>query len=417
MDTPVSEARERAERTPPEAHEPSARLYPQPPRSLFYFAERVATPALLYDIEGLSAVVRTLQADIAAAGRARLNLALKSCHSPPILEILRDLGVGCDVASVYELRLARHLAFQEISATAPAFSEGDLRELFDAGVTPDLDSLDQIELCARHFPAAPIGLRIRLELPPEHESHATFGADSRFGILPDEPALWQSLERHRLTVTRLHIHCGQSTPESLLFKARALLALAERLPAVSTLDLGGGLFHLYIDRAAARRALRELGEAARNWEARTGRSIELRLEPGGAILATAGYLVAQIRSVARHRFFAKDLVTVDASAWNLAPWHRPQVLVLPERAGPLRDAHIAGNTLYEGDFFGSGADGARPTFALSPCQAGDRLLFTCSGAYTMTNGRRFHRIPLPAEYAVTSRRLAPLRYSYPPGVE
>jgi diaminopimelate decarboxylase len=133
------------------------------------------------------------------------------------------------------------------------------------------------------------------------------------------------------------------------------------------------------------------------------------------LLSPLGYLVATVRSVAEHEHFGCPVATLDASAWNLAPWHRPEVVALHDRPAERREYYLAGNTLYEGDFFGSSAGNARPRFRLATLQAEDRVLLTCAGAYTMTNGRRFHRLPLPQEYAVQGGAARRLQYSYEQG--
>lgn len=390
-------------------------LWRRPDARLFAYANKIETPALLYDIDSLRAIIAAVQSDIAVIDDAKLNLALKACHTPPILEVLRDAGLGCDVASIQEMRLARRVGFTEISSTAPAYSAADLRELIENGVVPDIDSLDQLDLYGKTVPGADVGLRVRVPLPTECESAYTFGRDSRFGLAmrsaDDHAAVTRVLAKHGLRLTRLHVHCGQSTSERLQFVARFLLDIAERHHAIDLLDLGGGLFDLYRSRALAQTGLRDLARLLDGWRASHQRKMAIRFEPGGALLGTIGYLVAEARSIVHHEHFDRDIVTVNASAWNLAPWHGPQVVVLPgptRNIGdaavsqrPRREALIAGATLYEGDFFGArDPNGGGPAvFTLPQVRPGDRLVFTNSGAYTMTNARRFHRLPLPTEYA------------------
>ncbi|MDE1671494.1 diaminopimelate decarboxylase family protein [Nocardia gipuzkoensis] len=371
-----------------------------PPSSrLLNCAEHVATPALIYDLPGINAAVRRMREDIEAIPGAALNLALKACHTPAVLHHFAQLGVGCDVASVGELLLAAMVGFQEISATGPAFSSSDFAIFAEHNVVVDIDSLSQLETYGAQFPGSDVGLRIRVPLPAELESSATFAADSRFGMNPTDPALASLLARHRLRVTRLHTHTGQMTPQSLRYKAKYLFAVAEYFTDVQTVDFGGGFFHLYIDRGRATAAFTEVAAVLSDWERRNERKLNLRFEPGGALLAPFGYLVTEVRAVENeHPFFGCRVVTVDSSAWNLAPWHVPQAV-------PLRDSNdipertlIAGNTLYERDFFGLGVNGRQHEIVLPPQKVGDRILLTAAGAYTMTNARRFNRIAHPSEY-------------------
>jgi diaminopimelate decarboxylase len=376
-----------------------APLISSPPERLFRCAELVDTPALIYDLPGVTATVRRMREDIEVVPGAKLNVALKACHTPAVLGHLAGLGLGCDVASVGELQLAHAAGFTEISATGPAFAVHDFALFRAAGVVPDIDSVSQLDIYGTAFPHGDVGLRVRVPLPEQLQSATTFAADSRFGIDSTDPAVAELLVRHDLRVTRLHAHTGQMTPESLLYKTKYLLVLAGHHRAVHTIDLGGGFFHLYVDRMRAVAAFHRVAEWMTEWRQRHDRELALRFEPGGAILAPYGHLVTEVRAVEdRHPVFDRPVVTVDGSAWNLAPWHKPQAVALFDTTSPAEPVLIAGNTLYENDFFGLGVNGEMHPVELPPPRVGDRVLLTVSGAYTMTNYRRFNRIPPPQEY-------------------
>ena len=383
-------------------------LFTPPSERLFALAAHLPTPALVYDLPGIRAGATTMRRDVARLPDAGLNLALKACHTPAVLREMASLGLGCDVAGPGELALALECGFAEVSATGPVFGGADFDTLAAHGVTPDCDSADQLDAYGRRRPGTEVGLRVRVSLPRALEGDATFAADSRFGILPGDPDLPRLLERHGLRVTRLHAHTGQMTPDSLRYKARYLLTVAEHLPDVRTLDLGGGFLHLYRDRARALAALDDVAFLVSGWQVMTGRRIALRFEPGGALLAPYGYLVARVRSVeALHPVFGARVVTLDASAWNLAPWHnRPQVLALDARPSDV-PALVAGCTLYENDFFGATPARARTILDVPECRRGDRLVVTATGAYTMTNARWFNRIPPPEEFLFDGERMLP----------
>jgi diaminopimelate decarboxylase len=383
-----------------------AALYSQPPESLFELAKKVKTPAMIYDYQGMKDVVDRIQEDLSLVKNAKLNIAVKATHTPHLLELYAKWGLGGDVASIGEYRLAKKAGFKEITTTSPAYTVEDIEEFQREEITMDLDSISQIELYGKHFPNNEIGLRIRIPLPEELESEATFGRDSRFGIDILNPKLPEVLEQYSLTVTRLHVHTGQMTPESLIYKGEYLLAIAEVFPQVHTIDYGGGLFHFYIDRVKTRRYLKIFNELILNWQNTHNRKIHTRFEPGGALLAGCGYLVTSVLSKEYQKFFGSEVLTVNSSAWNLAPWHKPQVIALDTDDAETAEYLIAGNTLYEGDFFGKDTNGKMMSFKLpNSIRVGSCLLFTASGAYTMTNSRLFNRIPLPEEYILKEDQL------------
>ncbi|MFF2652675.1 diaminopimelate decarboxylase family protein [Streptomyces sp. NPDC058045] len=374
-----------------------------PPVALFQQALRVATPAVVYDYPGITATVRRMQDDIAPIPGAQLNFAVKACHTPDVLAHLAGLGLGGDTASVGELELATSAGFQEITATGPAFSAADFTLFRAVGVTVDLDSVAQIEAYGRAHPGTDAGLRVRIPLPEKLEMHSTFGRNSRFGVNATDHRVHEAFARHGLRLTRLHLHTGQTSPEKLLYKVAYTLHMAAKFPHLHTIDVGGGFFHLYLHRGRARAALRRTARMVEEWQTEHGRPIALRFEPGGGVLAPHGYLFTEVRSVEEHHeYYGTRVVTVDSSAWNLAPWHKPTVLAADPAAGsgPPRPGLIAGNTLYENDFFGTDIHGKVDRgMTFPPCRPGDRLVITASGAYTLTNSRRFNRIPAPAEYA------------------
>src|SRR5882757_4012716 len=121
-------------------------LISAPPELLFRCAERVDTPALIYDLPGITDTVRRMRADIETVPGARLNIALKACHTPAVLAHLARLGMGCDVASVGELDLAESAGFTEITTTGPAFAAGDFARFRRSGIVPDVDSVSQLDI-------------------------------------------------------------------------------------------------------------------------------------------------------------------------------------------------------------------------------------------------------------------------------
>ncbi|GAA3018359.1 diaminopimelate decarboxylase [Kitasatospora albolonga] len=370
------------------------------------------SPALLYDLDNLRRSVELLRADVEGVGPAELNLALKACHTPRVLTFLASLGLGADVASVGELTLAVLAGFRRITATGPSFRADDLPLLAEHGVVPDASSVEQLDEFCTARPGGPVGLRLRVPLPEAIEDGSTtFGAGSRFGVYATDPRIGAVLERTGCRLTRLHTHTGQMTPRHLRYKLRYLLAVAASYPDVEEIDLGGGFFSLYTDRLRTLRTWQQVAEDLADFTRRTGRTVRLQFEPGGAVLAPHGYLVTTVRSAERdHPHFKADVLTVDCSAWNFAPWHRPQLIPLtgPREDEELRPTLLAGDTLYENDFFGTDVLGRRSPAPLPALRAGDRVVLTASGAYTRTNSRRFNLLPLPAEYALADGKVEEL---------
>lgn len=385
------------------ARPPVPPLVDGPTIGLFHHFRDVETPSIVYDLENLERSVRRLQGDLALIPGCRLNVAAKATHCVPLLRRLSEWGLGADVASIGELRLARAAGFTEITATGPSFSTpAAMSELLRSTIAPDIDSVDQLRSWAADpAHAKEIGLRLRIPVPERFDSPHSFGVRSRFGVDILDPELHMLLAEHGFVVTRLHAHTGQLSPASFLFHVSYLLRIASALPDVQTIDFGGGLFDFYADRASARWALGEAGARVSAWCAEHGRPLGTRFEPGGALLGPHGYLVTTVQSVQRGRPSPDHtIVQVDASAWNLAPWHKPRVLSadVARLDAPSGPGVIAGNTLYENDYFGMDTRGRLSEYLVPECRPGDRLVLTNAGAYTAANQREFNLLGRVAEY-------------------
>jgi len=364
----------------------------------------VETPSLVYDFDGLDRTITILRRDMSTVENSRLNLALKATHTPGVLRHLADAGLGADVASMGEYQLARQAGFAVVTATGPSFTAAEFRRLAKEGTIVDASSVDQLGAFLDGREGADVGLRVRVPLPDSiDDRYTTFGTHSRFGVDPTSTRVGDLIDRTGARVRRLHTHTGQMTPAHLVYKTRYLLAVARHFEHVDSIDLGGGFFSLYLSRPAAVAAWDQIGRDVASFREETGRMIEVIAEPGGALLAAHGYLVTTVTAVEpEHPGFRSPVVGVDASAWNLAPWHKPRAVPISSGAGEPAPTLIVGNTLYENDFFGTDTRGRRRAFPLPEMSVGDRIVFTASGAYTMTNARMFNRIPLPSQYAWTS---------------
>ncbi len=380
-----------------------------PSRSIFDLMRALPTPALVYDIDNLKRSLARMLEDVALLTNARLNVALKSCHTPAVLRHLAEAGLGADCASPREVELAVEVGFPEISATGPSFTDaGALQVLADNGAVLDATSVDQLAFVGACRPGSDVGLRLRLPIPDSLDTPNSFGSNSRFGVMATDPAVHGVLRAHRLTVTRLHLHTGQLSPRLFLWELRYTLTVADSIPTVALIDFGGGFYDFYADRAAARRALQVAEAMLEDWRARTGRPMAIRFEPGAAVLGPHGYLLATVQSIETdHPEYAADVLQIDTSAWNYAPWHLPVVVPLeePDRR-PRKRQLVAGNTLYENDFFGMTGRNEPPLLDVAAMEVGERLVLTNAGAYTMTNRRDFNLLGTLQEHLVDDGTVA-----------
>jgi diaminopimelate decarboxylase len=171
-------------------------------------ADRFGTPLVVYCEETLRARARDLRA---AIGAGRLVYGAKAFPNVAILRLLREEGVGADVASDGELAfaLAAGLTGDELVVHGNNKSPEFLLAAARAGAPVVADAPDELELAVG---AGVRQLLVRVTLGVDadtHEAIRTGHHGSKFGLPPDQAvaALADALSRG-LDVLGLHVHVG-----------------------------------------------------------------------------------------------------------------------------------------------------------------------------------------------------------------
>ena len=260
--------------------------------------ERFGTPCFVYDRAALEAAARTALAFPHAFGFT-LRYAMKANSSHAVLAIFRDLGLHIDASSDPEVERALRAGFApgHIQLTAQVPSRR-LEEFVALGVLYNACSLHQLDRYGRVLPGRDVTIRVNPGLGSGSTNRTnTGGPAASFGIwhahLDEAKAL---AARHRLVVRGLHTHIGSgSDPAVWVRVAELVLEIAERLPAVITVSLGGGF---KVARVPGEQAtdLAAVGSVVRQafvgFHRRTGRRLHLEIEPGTYLVANAGVVVA-----------------------------------------------------------------------------------------------------------------------------
>ncbi|MFE4265264.1 diaminopimelate decarboxylase [Streptomyces sp. NPDC056883] len=346
--------------------------------------------------------------------------AVKAAPLVPVLRLLADAGLGCEVASPGELALARAagVAPERIVLDSPAKTAAELREALALGVALNADNRQELErldaLVSAAATASPIGVRINPQTGAGTiDALSTATATSKFGIALRDPGAREWLVRAYLDrpwLTRLHTHSGsQGVPLPLIAEGvRELYALAEEINAaagrrqVDTLDIGGGLPVNFTSDAATptyaeyvsalRSAVPGLFSGSYGLVTEFGRSLTAK---HGLVLSRVEYTkTAGGRAIAlTHAGVQLATRTVYApAAWPLR--------ILPYSAkgtpmtGPLVAQDIAGPACFAGDLLAA----ARELPLLNP---GDLVCVPDTGAYAFTAHYGYNSLPRPAVHGFT----------------
>ncbi|MEE1929359.1 diaminopimelate decarboxylase [Streptomyces sp. TRM 70351] len=377
--------------------------------------------AALLDVDavrGAAAALHTAFAEVTAPGQPVLHaFAVKAASLVPVLRLLADAGLGCEVASPGELALARAAGVppERTVLDSPAKTTAELREALALGVPLNADNPEELRrldaLVGPAGPGAPVGLRVNPQLGAGSiDAMSTATSTSKFGVaLRDEGARAWVLRAYaqRPWLTRLHVHTGsQGVPLELMADGVAAAhALAEEINAaagrrqVDTVDIGGGLpVNFGSDEtrptfAAYARLLRDRVPGL--FDGRYG----LVTEFGRALLAKAGAVLARVeyaKEAGGRRIAVTHAGAQVAVRTVFAPQSWPlRVAAYDGRGRPKAGRgvrqDVAGPCCFAGDLVAVGRE-------LPPLDTGDLVALLDTGAYYASTPFGYNSLPRPGVY-------------------
>lgn len=231
--------------------------------------------------------------------------AVKANMHPEIIATMHRGGMHFDASSSYEAQalLEQGIPGHLISLSSQQ-SPHNLPELLAAGVLFVATSFKQLELFlnTENRPAV-VGVRINPDMGSGHNKRTTTGGvGASFGIWHEYiPQIQELVDRHGVTLDRLHIHIG-SGADSKVWGAvmDRLVEIVQRLPTVTSVDIGGGFkVHRYGDENEAdmQDIFRVFSEKLEAFAEKDGRKLHVEIEPGTYAVASVGTLVATIDDI------------------------------------------------------------------------------------------------------------------------
>ena len=337
-----------------------------------------------------------------------LHYALKANSTLAIVRLLRDLGSSVDANSVWEIEVARAAGFapSQIVFTGVGKTPEELEAAVALGVkainVESAGELARLEaIGARLGRAVRVAIRVNPDIDAKSHPHISTGLKiNKFGVpLDDARALLQTLKtRPALQLVAIHVHVGsQITTLDPLRRAASLAAavsaeLQQQGFQLEYVDVGGGLGVSYdgTEVPSAADYVAALVDAVKHT------SLPLVLEPGRAIAAPAGALVARVIDV-KPRTAESDFIIIDAGMTELmrpalyGAFHRIEPVAGP--ASGDRHYEIVGPVCESSDVVGRDR-------MLPALKAGDLVSIRDAGAYGSAMASNYNRRPLPAEVLV-----------------
>ncbi len=205
--------------------------------------DEFGTPAYVYDRGTLEASAKVALGIDAPYGLV-VRYAMKANPNLGILRIFRDLGLHIDASSDHEVERALRAGFEpdriQLTSQRPSVS---LANHVARGVRFNACSLHQLEEYGKVAPGTEVSVRMNPGLGSGGTKRTnTGGPASSFGIWLDYlPDVLDIAKKYGLKLTRLHTHIGSgSDPEVWKRVTRMNLDLADALPEVATVNMGGG---------------------------------------------------------------------------------------------------------------------------------------------------------------------------------
>ena len=377
-------------------------------------AAQVGTPFYLYSGQRFRENFNAYQTAFAAAD-ATICFALKSCSNIAILKLLNAAGAGADTVSGGEIRraLKAGIAPGKIIFSGLGKTRDEIAFALDSGIGQlNVESKEELEIIDRIAALRPSKARVSIRVNPDvdagtHDKISTGRKADKFGIPWTEA--WDACQRARtlshLEVEGVACHIGSQIVDSEPFNGAfaKVTSLARELQAdgfaLKRIDLGGGLGIRYKDEnpigisdyaAAVMDHVRPL-------------NLQLFLEPGRSISASAGVLISEVQFIKQTE--GRRFAVIDAGMNDFA---RPAIYgayheIVPVRQRAAEETYdFVGPVCESSDIFGSNR-------RVSKLESGDLVAILNAGAYGAAMSSNYNTRALPPEVLVDGDQFKTIR--------
>ena len=380
-------------------------------------ADAVGTPVYCYSSCAIAGAYHRF-AQALAGEHADIHYAVKANSNQAVIRLLAKLGAGADVVSEGELRraLAAGVPASKIVFSGIGKTKDELAFALAQGICQiNVESVPELELLSAAAREAGRTAEIALRINPDvdartHAKISTGKKENKFGI-----DLAHAAEAYRraaalrgLRPVGLAVHIGSQLTDLAPFEAafQRLIDLALELRRgglpVERLDLGGGLGVRY--RAESPPPVEDYAALARRLTHNLG--FQLSFEPGRALVANAGVLLARVIYVKpglTRRFVIQDAAMNDLIRPALyEAWHEIVTVREPAPTAPRESADVVGPICESSDMLAL----ARP---LPPVAPGDLLAILSAGAYGAVMSSSYNTRLLVPEVLVQGEEFAVVR--------
>lgn len=343
------------------------------------------------------------------------RFALKANPNATIAKIFHEKGLHFDVSSGLEaFRLMRLGIPMDNCLLTSQEIPSNLDSLVRRGMKYNACSLHQLDNYGQNFPGTNVSIRVNSGLGSGGTNRTnTGGPASSFGIWHEQ--LTDALKiakKYGLNIERMHSHIGSgSDPEVWKKVARMCLYNVERIinvgQDINILNLGGGykVGRMNYEKSTdLQECGRPVTDALVKFADRTGKKLNLEIEPGTYLVANAGFVISRVidlKETPRYKFIVTNTGMTEVTRPSLYGAQHP-IIVVPRherRRTSIEDYVVSGHCCESGDILtpAPGDSEALQPRALNSAKIGDYVVVGGAGAYcagmATTNYNSFLQAP------------------------
>jgi diaminopimelate decarboxylase len=365
--------------------------------------KQFGTPLYVYDA---STIVKQIESLKQAFGTVdlRVKYAAKALTNLNILKLMRRHGVGVDVVSIEEAKLALRAGYlpEEIMFTPNGVSFHEIEQAVELQVSINIDNLPTLKKFGeRYGNSKSCSLRLNPGIMAGGNYKISTGhLQSKFGISVQQlQEILDVRKQYNIEISGLHVHTGSEIGDVDIFLtvADVLFSAARQFPSLKFLDFGGGFKVAYkkgdvvTDIATLGK---KLGDQFNQFCQAYGQKLSLWVEPGKYLVSDAGNLFVQANVVKETP--ALTFVHVNSGLNHLL---RPmmydayhEIVNVTNTTGPLQNYTVVGY-ICETDTIGADRN-------LHLVQEGHILAIRNAGAYGFSMSSNYNSRLRPAEVLV-----------------
>ncbi|MGA3286201.1 MAG: hypothetical protein ABSD46_02110 [Bacteroidota bacterium] len=380
------------------------------PQNIKNIADQFETPLYIYDAdnikENLSAILKYLYYK-----KSRVYFAVMCNNQLEILKIIKNLGLGAQVNSEYELEIVKKAGFNssDISFSSTGISTELMRKLIEANIEVNLDSAEEVEKFCALTRNKTFGIRVKIpKIIKIHSDEATnIFLNSNMGINEkDFYKIKTTAFRTGNRIVGVHGYFASNILNTKPFIEFGdfLAKKAISFPDLKYINFGSGFGVRYLEKDKDfnfKKVLNYYSTLSDGLSKKFQREIIIKIEPGRSILASSGTLLVRVTNIKKLNP-KKSEISVNAGFAELArprtynSYHKIENL---EKTGRIKRVYdIRGNTVLQNDFLGRNR-------ILEDVKEDDFLLIKNVGAYGSVMASGFPGKRLPKQILINKNQI------------